>query len=157
MPKDEGEASYWMLDEGLPEELDYDIAQEDRKLIRDLQYFDEMEDSFGTRYQDQLEEVTFEELKIRDQDQSFTVLRVYDSSGLLAADIYEEDGESPETTELEMMESESPEWISGDRAALSILDKYSHPDYENDSELEEEEAEEEDAYRKIVGEDAPDL
>jgi hypothetical protein len=154
MPKNEAEASYWMLDDQLPDELDYDVMEEDRKLIRDLEYLDDMEDSHRDRYQDHLDEVGFEELKIRDQDNEFTVLRVYDDSSLVAADIYQGTGETRETTELEMMESESPDWLQNDQSALSILNHYSHPDFLDDV---EEEDEEEDAYRKIVGEDVREL
>lgn len=122
--------------------------------MRDLEYFDDMEDTFGERYQEDLDEVTFEELKIRDQDQEFTVLRVYDDSSLVAADIYERDGKSRKTTELEMMESESPDWLENDQSALSILNRYSRPELDDDV---EEKNEVEDAYRKIVGDDAPEL
>ncbi|MFB6242138.1 MAG: hypothetical protein ABEJ36_05065 [Candidatus Nanosalina sp.] len=128
--------------------------EDERKLMRDLEYFDDMEDTFGERYQEDLDEVTFEELKIRDQDQEFTVLRVYDDSSLVAADIYERDGKSRKTTELEMMESESPDWLENDQSALSILNRYSRPELDDDV---EEKNEVEDAYRKIVGDDAPEL
>jgi hypothetical protein len=154
MSKDKSEARYWMLDDQIPEELDYDVIEGDRKLMKGLEYFDDMEDSHRERYQEHLDEVSFEELKIRDQDTEFTVLRVYDDSSLVAADIYQGAGETRETTELEMMESESPDWLENDQSALSILNHYSHPEF---SDTVDGEGEEEDVYRKIVGEDAKEL
>lgn len=128
MPKNEEEATYWMLDDQIPDEQEYDLAQDDRKLLTGLEYVDNMEDAFAARYQDKLEEVTFEELKMDFQDQEYTALRVYDGEDLVAADFYQGDGKSRENTEVNFIESVSPEWADIETSALSILNRYSPPD-----------------------------
>lgn len=88
MSKDEKEARDWLLNEENLGTDDYDIDLADRRLVEDIEY-----ESGGKSF-----EYSLEEEKLEIEGREYTALRVYDSGGVVAAEIYDGDGSDRKTS-----------------------------------------------------------
>ena len=112
MTKNEKEARDWLLDEESLGTDNYDLDLADRRLVSGIEY-ESGEESF---------EYSLEEEKLKIDGQEYTALRVYDSDGLAAAEVYNGDGSDRKTArDFDDMNFTAPHFP--EISALSIVSK----------------------------------